>query len=80
MGYQLAAAVSIAGYTVRPSAPFPGAPELTFTHLQFVVTYLLLVLINLVPGLNIRCTEEEEILGMDESLVRPLPRSFPPTR
>lgn len=32
----------------------------------FVITYAIMFLINLVPGLHFRATEEAEIVGMDE--------------
>lgn len=32
----------------------------------FVVTYAIMFVINLVPGLHFRATEEAEVVGMDE--------------
>ena len=36
------------------------------TAWTFVVTYLLMFLINLIPGCQFRASEEAEIVGMDE--------------
>ena len=33
----------------------------------FVVTYLIIFVIDHIPGLKVRCTEEQEILGIDET-------------
>jgi hypothetical protein len=42
-----------------------------------IVTYALLVLINLIPGLTFRCSEEYEVLGMDETEIGEVRPSFP---
>jgi Amt family ammonium transporter len=46
VGYQIAAAVSIAAYS-------------------FIVTYLILVVMSLVPGITFKATDQHEDIGFD---------------
>jgi hypothetical protein len=42
----------------------------TIAAWSFVLSYIFLFAIDLVPGLRVRCSEEDEILGLDAAVLR----------
>ncbi|RMZ77523.1 hypothetical protein DV737_g4360, partial [Chaetothyriales sp. CBS 132003] len=66
------------GYTVIPGGwlnrhwiqlAIQLADGITGMVFSFVISCLILYLLNLIPGMHLRATEEEELLGMDETEV-----------